>query len=161
MGIMSGIFGIFSRKSDNSPQTENKKERVGCKAIPLLWTKTDRATGEERIKEVAIYGFVYNPEKNTIYGIRHWQGWEEIGYTAIPLKYLRLDDRYSYPEIGYLTRPDQVSYQEGGPKAPIVGWVYLPGREICAIVWDDAKQKFKTVRSQSLIDTNDPTLYYR
>ena len=164
--IITAIYLMSNRGRCNNGISDfeiivKQKRSVGSKAIPLLWFHKDKVTKKWKTEDVSIYGFYYSHSKKTVYGIRHWQGWEYVGYTQIPLSQLRINDKFEYQKMGIVTDKYQVSYKEGGPTFMVVGWVFIPSKGICAVCWDSDNIKFKTVKSDLLLDTEDPQRYYQ
>jgi len=178
LGVVSLVFLPFidfkkKTKTDKEKKIEQKFDdiangnpkrkirTVGAKAIPLVWVHQDKLFKKSKSDDVSIYGFYYNPSKKTVYGIRHWQGWEQIGYTQIPLSQLRLNDDFEYQKMGLLVDKHQVSYKENGPTAIVVGWVFMPSKGVCAVYWNEKTSKFGTIKAELLLDTEDPQYYYK
>lgn len=150
--IFRSIFGTAKYLTPKIVHSVNKP-----KASNIVPMEYNPKIGFGRPDVIPIYCFIYDTHKRKYYGIRHFQGFEYIGWRRIPISELGPSSYYEYNMMGMKIQKDAIEYKRGDPQRMVFGYAYnSPQGKIMAMTWNEKKKKIEPVDAETTIDVKDP-----
>ena len=148
--IFRSIFGTTKYLVDKT--VEKPTKRAASNIVPMEYRPKIGFNGV-----IPIYCFIYDTQKRKYYGIRHWQGFEDVGWRKIPISQLFPSDLYEYNMMGMKIQKYATEYKRGDPQRMVFGYAYNSYLgKIMAMTWNGRKNKIEPVDAETTIDVIDP-----
>lgn len=144
---------IFGTAKYITSKTVPPKTRNASNIVPMKYSPKNGLGGV-----IPIYCFIYDTHKRKYYGIRHFQGFENIGWKRIPISELGPSTQYyNYNMMGMKIQKYAVEYKKGDPQRMVFGYAYNSYLgKVMAMTWNDKKGKIEPVDAETTIDVIDP-----